>query len=190
MHTDQAERVQAAFAAYKGGRVNLAYDLYRQLADEGNAESQIFTAWMLSQGVGCTRDEAQAAIYYERAAALGHPAGCFYFGRWLTKSGEHAQAYACYAKGAQAKHLPSMFRVGYSLARGKGVNVDLRDAYTMLKAAASRGHAYALREMALQDLRGGRGLLWIPIGLLEFLLALCWGIAVSMFNKDTDLLRG
>jgi TPR repeat protein len=144
----------------------------------------------LSEGIGCTKDEAKAAAYFRRAAALGNPLGCFYFGRWLTKTGKHAQAYGFYSQGAQSSHLPSMFRVGYSLARGHGVNVDPRRAYAILKAAARRGHAYALREMALQDLRGGRGLLWMPIGFLEFALALCWGVAVSMFNKDSDLLRG
>ncbi|MEO8024658.1 tetratricopeptide repeat protein [Polaromonas sp.] len=190
MHTEQAEKLSAAFAAYKEGQINLAFDLYKRLADEGHAEGQVFVAWMLSQGIGCTKDEAKAATYYERAAALGNPLGCFYFGRWLTKMGEHERAYRFYSQGAQSGNLPSTFRVGYSLARGKGVNVDLQRAYEMLKAAAMQGHAYALREMGVQDLRGGRGLLWMPIGLLEFVLALCWGVAVSVFNKDSDLLRG
>ena len=190
MYTEQSEKVRAALAAYQKGHVNLAFDLYKQLADEGHAESQIFTAWMLSQGIGCTKDGAQAASYYERAAALGNPTGCFYFGRWLTTMGEHARAYGFYSQGAQSKHLPSIFRVGHSLARGKGVDIDLRRAYENLKAAAMQGHAYALREMAVQDLRGGRGLLWMPIGLLEFALALGWGVAVSLFNKNSDLLRG
>lgn len=190
MHTEIAEKVRAAFAAYKEGHSNLAFDLYKQLADAGHAESQVFTAWLLSQGIGCTKDEVKAASYYERAAALGNPIGCFYFGRWLTKTGEHTRAYGFYSQGAQSRHLPSMFRVGYSLARGKGVNVDLRRAYKTLKSAAAQGHAYALREIAVQDLRGGRGLLWMPIGFLEFVIAFCWGTAVSMFNKDSDLLRG
>jgi TPR repeat protein len=190
MRTEQTEKVRAAFAAYKEGQINLAFDLYKRLADEGHAESQVFIAWMLSQGIGCTKDETKAASYYERAAALGNPVGCFYFGRWLTKTGEHARAYGFYSQGAQRGHLPSMFRAGHSLARGKGVNADLRRAYEMLKAAAMRGHAYALREMAVQDLRGARGLLWIPMGFLEFVVALCWGVVVSMFNKDSDLLRG
>lgn len=190
MHVEQAEKVAAAFAAYKGGQLHLAFDLYKQLADSGHSESQVFIAWMLSQGIGCTTNETQAATYYEQAATLGNPVGCFYFGRWLTKAGEHKKAYGFYLRDAQSKHLPSMFRVGYSLARGKGVDADSRRAYEMLWGAAARGHAYALREIAVQDLRGARGLLWMPIGLLEFVVAFCWGVAVSMFNKDSDLLRG
>ena len=190
MYATHADELRRASAAYKEGRLYQAFDLYKQLADAGHAESQVFVAWMLSLGVGCTRNEAEAATYYERAAALGNPVGCFYFGRWLTRAGEHKSAYEFYLRGADGNHVPSMFRVGLSLARGKGVAVDLQRAYDVLSIAAMRGHAYALRELAVQDLRGGRGLLWMPIGLVEFVAALCWGVAVSIFNKDSDLLRG
>ena len=190
MDAKQAERLRAALAAYESGHINLAFDLYKSLADEGQADSQIFIAWMLTQGIGCAKDEAKAADYYERAALLGNPTGNFYFGRWLTKTGEHTRAYGFYSQGMQSNHLPSIFRVGYSLARGKGVSIDLRRAYDVLNAAAMQGHAHAIREMAIQDLRGGRGLLWMPIGLVEFVFALCWGVAVALFNKDSDLLRG
>jgi len=190
MYLTHADDLRRANAAYKEGRLRQAFDLYKQLADAGHAESQVFVAWMLSLGVGCTRSEAEAATYYERAAALGNSVGCFYFGRWLTRAGEHKLAYEFYLRGADGNHVPSMFRVGLSLARGKGVAVDLQRAYDVLSSAAMRGHAYALRELAVQDLRGGRGLLWMPIGLVEFVAALCWGVAVSIFNKDSDLLRG
>lgn len=190
MDLEQAEKIAAAFAAYRKSHRYLAFDLYKQLADSGHAESQIFIAWMLSQGIGCSTSETEAAKYYELAAALGHPVGCFYYGRWLTKTGEHNKAYDFYLRGMQGKHLPSMFRVGYSLANGKGVDIDLRRAYEMLQTASMQGHAYAWREMAILDLKGGRGLLWIPIGLLEFVVALFWGITVSVFNKHSDLLRG
>ena len=184
------EKLRAALSAHRTGQLGLAFQLYEQLANEGHAESQVFIAWMLSEGIGCSKDEAKAAMFFEKAAALGDPTGSFYFGRWLTKQGEHERAYAFYQKGERSKHLPSVFRVGYSLSRGRGVPPDLQRAYEVLGIAARQGHAYALREIAIQDLRGGRGVLCRPIGLVEFLAALCWGVAVSIFNKDSDLLRG
>ncbi|MGJ7583096.1 tetratricopeptide repeat protein, partial [Variovorax sp. RHLX14] len=174
--------------AYKDGLIYLAFDLYQVQADEGHVESQVFVAWMLSQGIGCEKDESQAAVYYERAAAHRHPLGCFYYGRWLTRAGEHAKAYRFYARGAERRHLPSMFRVGYSLAHGKGVSLDLRRSYEVLKDAAMHGHAFALRELGLQDLRGRRGIVWQPIGLVEILAAVCWGFMVAVVNDDSDLL--
>lgn len=190
MDSTHANELRRANSAYKAGRLREAFSLYEQLANAGHAESQVFVAWMLSNGLGCAKNDAAAAIFYERAAALGNPIGCFYFARWLTKSGQHEPAFEFYLRAANRNHLPSAFRVGLSLARGKGVPVDLARAYSALSNAALRGHAYALRELAVQDLRGGRGLICMPIGLLEFAVALCWGVAVSIFNKDSDLLRG
>jgi len=81
-----------------------------------------------------------------------------------------------------------MFRVGYSLAHGKGVSVDLHRSYNVLKEAAMRGHAFALRELGLQDLRGRRGVAWQPVGLVEVVAAVCWGFMVSMLNDDSEFL--
>jgi TPR repeat protein len=86
MHADREEKLVAARKAYADGLLYLAFDLYQVQADEGHVESQVFVAWMLSQGVGCEKDESQAAAYYERAAVHGHPLGCFYFARWLTRA--------------------------------------------------------------------------------------------------------
>lgn len=190
MNAADADALGRAHACYRQGRLHQAFDLYQRLANAGHAESQVFVAWMLSQGIGCEKDEVAAARHFAHAAALGHSAGCFYHGRWLAKAGDHASAYRLFLRGADQGHLPSTFRVGHSLARGKGVAVDLRRAYEVLGKAAVRGHAYALREIAVQDLRGGRGLLWRPIGLVGFAAALLWGVAMSIVNKDSDLLRG
>ena len=180
----------AASIAYKKGLVNLAFDLYKSLADEGHVESQIFVAWMLNQGIGCVKSEEEAKNYFERAASLGSPIGCFYYGRWLTKTGKHTEAYPLYLKSAKDGYLPSMFRVGYSLAHGEGVPIDRQSAYKILSSAALRGHVYALREIAVQDLKGGRGIIGIPLGLIEFILAFFSGIYLSMINDNSDLLRG
>ena len=182
--------MQAALAAYRAHRLGLAFQLYEQLAQEGNAECQVFVGWMLSEGVGCAKDEARARTFFEQAAAQDHPIGSFYFARWLTKQGEHERAYAFYQDGARRNHLPSVFRVGYSLARGRGVPTDLRRAYKTLGVAARQGHAFAMREIAIQDLRGRRGFVFRPIGAIEFLVAVCWGVVVSLFRTDSDLLRG
>ena len=188
MHERDDERLLAAYKAYKDGLFHLAFDLYQGLADDGHVESQVFVAWMLTMGVGCRKEESRAAAFYERAAAHGHPLGCFYFGRWLTRAGEHAKAYRFYLAGAERNHLPSIFRVGYSLAHGKGTSLDLPRSYKILEEAALSGHAFALRELGLQDLRGKRGVAWIPVGLAEVLAAVCWGFMVSMVNDDSDFL--
>lgn len=51
--------LRAALAAYREGRLGLAFTLYEQLAQDGHVESQVFVAWMLSEGIGCSKDEAR-----------------------------------------------------------------------------------------------------------------------------------
>lgn len=190
MKARTARKLRAALEAYRKGRLGLAFTLYQQLAHDGHSESQVFVAWMLSEGIGCPKDESTAAMFFEQAAAQDHPIGSFYFARWLTKQGEHERAYGFYHDGARRNHLPSVFRVGYSLARGRGVPTDLRRAYKTLGVAARQGHAFAMREIAIQDLRGRRGFVFRPLGALEFLVAVCWGVVVSLVRADSDLLRG
>jgi uncharacterized protein len=88
---------------------------------------------MLSEGVGCVKNDIEAVRYYGRAATLESAVGSFYFGRWLTKKNDHVRAYSFYQRGAERDHLPSLFRVGYSLARGKGISVNLSQAYRSFK---------------------------------------------------------
>ena len=184
------DTLRAAHKAYEDGLKNLAFDLYKKLADKGHVDSQIFIAWMLNQGIGCIRNQILASSYYEKAASLGSPLGCFYFGRWLTKNGNHAAAYEQYLRGSAANHLPSKFRVGYSLARGHGITANLPLAYDVLIGASSRGHAYAIRELGIQDLRGGRGGLYVLVGLFELVAALIWGVGVACVRSDSELLLG
>jgi len=71
MQADRAEKLVAAQKAYTDGLLYLAFDLYRLLADDGHVESQVLVAWTLSQGIGCQKDESQAAVYYERPPLMG-----------------------------------------------------------------------------------------------------------------------
>ncbi len=184
------QQMEAARSAFRKGQFQNALDLYRQLAETGQAECQVFLAWMLGEGIGCDKNEADAARFYERAAALGNPVGSFYFGRWLTKQGDHERALRLYRDSAKANYLPAVFRVGYSLVQGKGVPKNLRQGYALLVEATVRGHVFALRELGVQDWQGGRGFLWRIAAPVEFTAAVLVGLALSTFNKHSDRLRG
>lgn len=186
---DLRSRLNAAKTAYNLGNLEQAYALYREIAEAGNSEAQVFVAWMLTEGIGCTANEAEAEGFYARSAALGSVVGSFYHGRWLTKTGDHAGAYRLYLIAARAKHLPSLFRVGYSLVRGKGVDLDLRKGYEFLTEAALRGHVFALREIAVQDWNGLRGTLWRIFSVVLFPVAVVFGLLIGLINRHSDRLR-
>ena len=44
-------------------------------AEKGNAQAQFKLAFMYAEGRGVTKDEAQAALWYRKAAGQGHAAG-------------------------------------------------------------------------------------------------------------------
>lgn len=184
------EEMQDAQSAFEKGNFELAYSRYMRLADKGQSECQAFLGWMLVEGVGCAKDEVEAASWFKKAAEFGNPLGSFYFARWLTKQGLHDQAFPLYRSAAAAGYLPAIFRTGYSLARGKGVKSNVEQAYLALKTAASHGHMFALRELAVQDWNGNRGEFWRLAAPIEFVTAVVAGTALSLFNKNSDRLRG
>lgn len=188
--SDRRVRFSAARTAYRAGNFEQALGLYRSLAEEGDSEAQVFLAWMLTQGVTCPVNESEATSLYARASALGNPIGSFYYGRWLTKSGDHAGAYRMYLSAAQVKYLPAVFRVGYSLVRGKGVAVDFDRGYRLLMDAALRGHIFALREIAVQNWSGARGPLLRVSSLVLFPMAVMAGLLIGAINRYSDRLRG
>ena len=53
--------------------VNRAVRLYCKAANQGHADAQYYLGWIYSHGRGVKRDDALAAAWFKRAAALNHP---------------------------------------------------------------------------------------------------------------------
>lgn len=184
-----AEELRRASEAYRHKRYDVAYRIYRMLAEQGHAESQMFVGWMHLSGLGVASDEAQAAEWFEKAAALGSIEGQFYYARYLTKIGRDKEAYPLYRRAAESGHLPSIFWVGYSFARGQGVDLNIDSGYRYLLRAARRGHVHALREVAVLDIKGYRGLTWQLVAPVEFCLAVASAYVLALVNSKSDLVR-
>ena len=184
-----SDDLAAAKSAYRRHDYVLAFDLYSRLGEEGHVESQLMVAWFLLKGLGVAQDEAGAARWFERAAALGSPQGSFYYARYLTRLGRHQEARAHYGAAAQTGHLPSMFWLGYASARGKGAELNTAEGYRYLTQAARRGHMHALREIAMLDLQGCRGPLWRLLGVVEFCAAIIGAFILTFVDRESDRLR-
>lgn len=184
-----AEELSQAGEAYRDKRYGVAYGIYRKLAEQGHAESQMFVGWMHLSGLGVVSEEAEAAQWFERAAALGSTQGQFYYARYLTKIGRHSEALPFYRRSAESGHLPSIFWVGYASARGQGVSLNINDGYRFLLRAAKKGHVHALREVAVLDLKGCRGLTWQLVAPVEFFIAVVNAFVLAHLCRESDLLR-
>lgn len=180
-------QLENASRAYRAGQFSEAFSLYKQLALGGHAESQVFVGWMLLVGKGVVSNPAEAEQWFARAASLGSPQGLFYWARYLTSKGCHADAFTWYQKAAAVNYLPAIFWVGYALTEGKGIPSDIREGYKYLKRASERGHIYARRQLAVLDLRGHRGPMYRLLGAGSFVVALIQSIFIS--KEEADKLR-
>lgn len=182
------ELLANASRAYSTGKFAEAFSLYKDLAQGGHAESQVFVGWMLLEGKGVVSNPTEAAQWFERASSLGSPQGGFYWARYLTAQGRHCDAFNWYQKAAALNYLPAIFWVGYAFAKGKGTSPDIQKAYKYLERAKEQGHLYAQRELAVLDLQGHRGFMCRLIGASSFVGAVLRSLFFS--KADSDKLRG
>jgi uncharacterized protein len=103
-------------AAYGRGDYTTAMQLLRPLADQGNADAQIYLGFMYLNGRGVPQDDAAAATWYRRAAEQGHPLAqsnlglsCEY-GRGVPR--DDAVALSWYRKAADQGYAPSQVNLG------------------------------------------------------------------------------
>jgi hypothetical protein len=180
--------LEEAAYCFHSGQYLAAYEKYHRLAEQGHAESQVFIGWMLFTGTGVGQDIKIASHWFHRAAALGSVRGAFYCGRYLTTQGEHKEALVWYKKAAFNGDVPATFRVGYSLVRGKGAKADFHSGLNYLKEAAKLGSVFAVREIAIQDIIGKRGVLHRVTGVLLYVYAIILGVTITYMKRDSERL--
>ncbi|ODV42750.1 hypothetical protein AWV79_24335 [Cupriavidus sp. UYMMa02A] len=187
---EQNELLHEAVRFYAKEEYSQALRIYRQLADSGHSESQVFLGWMLAEGMGVEASHEDAAKWFRRAALLGSAKGAFYMGRLLAREAKYADAVLWYQRSAADGYPPSQFRLGVSYLMGEGVQKDFSLACRHLEAAKANGHLFARRELAILDIRGERGVARRFLGIIEFLLVLLYGIGVAFSNSYSDDLKG
>lgn len=64
-------RVYEAYAVYKMGRFDEAFEMYQVLAEEGSARGMLNLAHMYAHGEGVKTDREQALLWYRRSAEAG-----------------------------------------------------------------------------------------------------------------------
>jgi len=166
-----------------------AYEKYLALSKNGHGDSQVFLGWMIQNGIGTNIDISESALWFERAALLGSVQGAFYFGRYLTTQGKHEEALKWYRSATSKGDIASIFRVGYSLVRGKGTAIDIPQGYKYLLSAAASGNIFAKREVGILDVKGNRGFIRRITGFFGLLYVICLGIIISLINTNSDRLR-
>lgn len=172
----EREEFSSAEKLYGDERYQEAFSKYKNLAERGSVESQVFVGWMYQQGLGVPQDYAKASEWYEKAAKLGSADAQFYLAKLYARKKDYAQAIHWYEAAAAKEYPPALYRLGWVYEVGRGVEPDREKAYAYYERAAKAGHLFAQKELALLLVQGQRGWLARLKGLYALLKTLTIGV--------------
>ncbi len=115
-------------AAYESGNAPLAAKEFSAAAEEGHADSQFNLGLMYEKGIGVSKDEKEAVVWYLKAALQGNAyaqynlAVLYENGRGIDVN--FAQAHQWYRKAAVQGDGLAVGNLGMLYLRGQGVKKD------------------------------------------------------------------
>lgn len=128
-------------AAYQAGNVPLAYKEFLACAQTGDADCQFNVALMHEQGIGVTKDEKQAVVWYRKSANQGSANAQFNLGVLYEKGRgvavDFAQANQWYRKASVQGDALAIGNLGMLYLRGDGVKADKITGLALLLLSAT-----------------------------------------------------
>lgn len=176
-----------ARARIENGDVRGGLDLLNPAAERGSTPAQVYLGWICERGLDGVVDVAGAREWYERAARAGDYVAEFYLGVLLLRVWNDAQGIEWLRHAASRGYAPAYYRLARLYESGVAVPRSEVHALENLRMAASRGHPFAQRAMAI------RGLKWHE-GVAGFVRALKWFVSTPLMairyrsTEDENLL--
>jgi TPR repeat protein len=138
-----AEDLQQGLSAIEVEDYLQAYEVFKELAQQGNPEAQYNLAILYKQGRGVMQDVKQAVGWFRKAADAGIADAQYYLGHLYDK-GEgveqnYAEAFNWYQKAAEQGNAAAQTNLGVLYASGDGVKQDVILAYVWFSLAAAQG---------------------------------------------------
>jgi len=148
-----AQDYDAGIAALKSGQFAIADREFRPLAEAGHGNAQYQLGVMYEYGRGLVRSDANAVIWYRKAAAQDIVAAQYRLGV-LHDNGwgvdrNYPQAAYWYRKAAMVGHGFAQHDLAFMYLDGKGVTQDLVQAYKWLKIAQMQGNKLMAKHLRL-----------------------------------------
>jgi TPR repeat protein len=131
---------QAGLKAYQANNLPLAYKEFLTAANDGHADSQFNVALMYEQGIGVSKDEKEAVVWYGKSAAHGNSAAQFNLGV-LYENGrgtkiDYAKANELYRKASAQGDPLAIGNLGMLYMRGQGVKENKVAGVALLLVSA------------------------------------------------------
>jgi TPR repeat protein len=150
--------LEDATTAYERGDYATALPLLRPLADQGDANAQVYLGIMYRTGRGVTRNKAEAAKWFHKAADQGlaraqSSLGNMYeFGDGVAQ--DHGEAAKWYLKAADQGIATAQYRLGDMHSLGRRVAQDYVEAAKWFHKAADQGFAHAQFDLGVMYEKG------------------------------------
>jgi TPR repeat protein len=147
-------------AAYQANNMPLAYREFRAAAEEGHSDSQFNVGLMFEQGIGVSKDEKEAIVWYRKAAMQGNVHAQYNLAV-LYENGrgtevDFVQANEWYRKAAAHGDPLAIGNLGMLYLRGQGVKVNTIAGLALLLVSATMDSSP--ENHARQNIASTRGL--------------------------------
>ena len=160
------DRLRQAYAIAEAEPEN-AFQMYRNLADNGSITSMITVAWYYAWGNGkvIPPDDDQAYYWYKRAWAAGSWLATRDYARFVANRGNFAECEDVLKMGVEKDWTPAFYWLAhYRLKQSNSLKAH-REVKPLLETAAERGHPWAQLLLARSMMRGKFGVREIPRGM-------------------------
>lgn len=149
-----------AVDAYDREDYKTAFRGFSLLAEQGNARAQFNLGVMYSDGIGVTKDEQQAVVWYRKSAEQGNTGAQFNLGNMYANgrgvAKDERQAAAWFRKAAVQGDAVAQLRLGIIYVFGQGLPKDEPQAVVWYRRSAEQGNAGAQLSLGIMY-DSGRG---------------------------------
>jgi TPR repeat protein len=137
----------AGLEAYRRRDYATALLIFRQFADLGDADAQVYIGVMYEKGKGVPQDYASAMKWFRKAADQGYASAQYIVGDMYDKglgvTEDYAAALKWFRKAANQSYAPAQTNLGFMYSIGQGVTLDLVQAHMWYNLSAAKGNKIA-----------------------------------------------
>ena len=137
--------IKKAHEAYNKQDFKTAFDLYTQLAKDGDADAQTSLGFMYQNAQGCEKNDAKTVELYKRASEAKQPYALFnlailYMNGLSGLEHDQFKAHDLHMEAATREVVPAMYEVALMLERGLGCIQNYSESAFWYEEGAKRGH--------------------------------------------------
>ena len=185
---DQADVLNKAYDAFSAADYSRAKELFEMAAPE-NVRAHLYLGWMYAEGLGVNQNSAKSEYHYRCLSDANDADGKYYLAALFQKKGDLQRAVALYEEAAALDHVSGAYWA-YALNGERASEPDCTEkANFYLRKAATLGHLFAQRDLAIQQVKASSNVLQKIRQYFLYLKLQIKGLALVMRNSQDPRVR-